>query len=124
MDHHFPQTSYDPRLYESPPQPTQSDELMDIPLRLANTVFAQASLLEILLIAGLVALGYYIHSKEKVAKDERRENQTKFENLIIRTQDETVKIAGDIASMKTQLINVERELESQKDFLFQTLRKA
>ena len=123
MDHHFPQTSYDPRLYESP-QPTQSDELMDIPLRLANTVFAQASLLEILLIAGLVALGYYIHSKEKVAKDERRENQTKFENLIIRTQDETVKIAGDIASMKTQLINVERELESQKDFLFQTLRKA
>ena len=124
MDHHFPQTSYDPRLYESPPQPTQSDELMDIPLRLANTVFAQASLLEILLIAGLVALGYYIHSKEKVAKDERRENQTKFENLIIRTQDETVKIAGDIASMKTQLINVERELETQKDFLFQTLRKA
>ncbi len=123
MDHHFPPTSYDPRLYESP-QPTQSDELMDIPLRLANTVFAQASLLEILLIAGLVALGYYIHSKEKTAKDERRENQTKFENLIIRTQDETVKIAGDIASMKTQLINVERELESQKDFLFQTLRKA
>ena len=123
MDHHFPQTSYDLRLYESP-QPTQSDELMDIPARLANTVFAQASLLEILLIAGLVALGYYIHSKEKVAKDERRENQTKFENLIIRTQDETVKIAGDIASMKTQLINVERELESQKDFLFQTLRKA
>ena len=123
MDHHFTPASYDPRLYEAP-QPTQSDELMDIPLRLANTVFAQASLLEILLIAGLVALGYYIHSKEKIAKDERRENQTKFENLIIRTQDETVKIAGDIASMKTQLINVERELESQKDFLFQTLRKA
>ncbi len=123
MDHHFPQASYDPRLYESP-QPTQSQDVMDIPMQLANTIFAQASLLEILLIAGLVALGYYIHSKEKAAKDERRENQTKFENLIIRTQDETVKIAGDIASMKTQLINVERELESQKDFLFQTLRKA
>ena len=123
MDHHFPQTTYDPRLYESP-QPTQSQDVMDIPMQLANTIFAQASLLEILLIAGLVALGYYIHSKEKIAKEERKENQTKFENLIIRTQDETVKIAGDIASMKTQLINVERELESQKDFLFQTLRKA
>ena len=123
MDHHFPQTNYDPRLYESS-QPTQSQDVMDIPMQLANTIFAQASLLEILLIAGLVALGYYIHSKEKIAKEERKENQTKFENLIIRTQDETVKIAGDIASMKTQLINVERELESQKDFLFQTLRKA
>ena len=123
MDHHFPQTTYDPRLYESP-QPTQSQDVMDIPMQLANTIFAQASLLEILLIAGLVALGYYIHSKEKIAKEERKENQTKFENLIIRTQDETVKIAGDIASMKTQLINVESELESQKDFLFQTLRKA
>ena len=123
MDHHFPQASYDPRLYESP-QPTQSQDVMDIPMQLANTIFAQASLLEILLIAGLVALGYYIHSKEKIAKEERLQNQTKFENLIIRTQDETVKIAGDIASMKTQLINVERELESQKDFLFQTLRKA
>ena len=123
MDHHFPQTTYDPRLYESP-QPTQSQDVMDIPMQLANTIFAQASLLEILLIAGLVAVGYYIHSKEKIAKEERKENQTKFENLIIRTQDETVKIAGDIASMKTQLINVERELESQKDFLFQTLRKA
>ena len=123
MDHHLPHANYDPRLYESS-QPTQSQDVMDIPMKLANTIFAQASLLEILLIAGLVALGYYIHSKEKIAKDERRDNQTKFENLIIRTQDETVKIAGDIASMKTQLINVERELESQKDFLFQTLRKA
>ena len=123
MDHHFPPASYDPRLYESP-QATQSQDVMDLPMQLANTIFAQASLLEILLIAGLVALGYYIHSKEKTAKEERLQNQTKFENLIIRTQDETVKIAGDIASMKTQLINVERELESQKDFLFQTLRKA
>ena len=123
MDHHFPQSNYDPRLYESP-QPTQSQDVMDIPMQLANTIFTQASLLEIVLIAGLVALGYYIHSKEKTAKEERKENQTKFENLIIRTQDETVKIAGDIASMKTQLINVERELESQKDFLFKTLKKA
>ena len=122
MDHHFPQSNYDPRLYESP-QPTQSQDVMDIPMQLANTIFTQASLLEIVLIAGLVALGYYIHSKEKTAKEERKENQTKFENLIIRTQDETVKIAGDIASMKTQLINVERELESQKDFLFKTLKK-
>ena len=123
MDHHFPQANYDPRLYESPQQ-TQSQDVMDIPMQLANTIFSQASLLEIVLIAGLVALGYYIHSKEKTAKEERKENQTKFENLIIRTQDETVKIAGDIASMKTQLINVERELESQKDFLFKTLKKA
>ena len=122
MDHHFPQANYDPRLYESPHQ-TQSQDVMDIPMQLANTIFSQASLLEIVLIAGLVALGYYIHSKEKTAKEERKENQTKFENLIIRTQDETVKIAGDIASMKTQLINVERELESQKDFLFKTLKK-
>lgn len=122
MDHHFPQANYDPRLYESPQQ-TQSQDVMDIPMQLANTIFSQASLLEIVLIAGLVALGYYIHSKEKTAKEERKENQTKFENLIIRTQDETVKIAGDIASMKTQLINVERELESQKDFLFKTLKK-
>ena len=122
MDHHFPQANYDPRLYESPQQ-TQSQDVMDIPMQLANPIFTQASLLEIVLIAGLVALGYYIHSKEKTAKEERKENQTKFENLIIRTQDETVKIAGDIASMKTQLINVERDLESQKDFLFKTLKK-
>ena len=122
MDHHFPPESYDPRIYEQPPPP--SDGLMDIPLRFADTLFNQASLLELVLVGMIVSLGLFIHKSETSAKQERARNQEKFENLIIRTQDETVRMASDLSSMSARLDNIEREIESQKDFLFTTLRKA
>ena len=121
MDHHFPPESYDPRIYEKPPP---SDGLMDIPLRFADTLFNQASLLELVLVGMIVSLGLFIHRSETSAKQERARNQEKFENLIIRTQDETVRMASDLSSMSARLDNIEREIESQKDFLFTTLRKA
>lgn len=121
MDHHFPPATYDPRIYEQPPL---SDDLMDIPLRFADTLFNQASLLELVLVGMIVSLGLFIHKSETSAKQERARNQEKFENLIIRTQDETVRMASDLSSMSARLDNIEREIESQKDFLFTTLRKA
>ena len=121
MDHHFPPATYDPRIYEQPPPP--SDGLMDIPLRFADTLFNQASLLELVLVGMIVSLGLFIHRSETSAKQERARNQEKFENLIIRTQDETVRMASDLSSMSARLDNIEREIESQKDFLFTTLRK-
>ena len=54
MDHHFPPATYDPRIYEQPPP---SDGLMDIPLRFADQLFNQASLLELVLVGMIVALG-------------------------------------------------------------------
>ena len=59
MDHHFPPATYDPRIYEKPPTP--SDDLMDIPLRFADTLFNQASLLELVLVGMIVSLGLFIH---------------------------------------------------------------
>ena len=122
MDHHFPPATYDPRIYEQTHPP--SDGLMDIPLRFADTLFNQASLLELVLVGMIVSLGLFIHRSETSAKQERARNQEKFENLIIRTQDETVRMASDLSSMSARLDNIEREIESQKDFLFTTLRKA
>ena len=123
MDHHFPSSNYDPRIYEQAPPPS-SDGLMDIPVRFADTLFNQASLLELVLVGMIVALGIFIHRSETTAKEERARNQEKFEGLIIRTQDETVRMASDLSSMSARLDNIEREIESQKDFLFTTLRKA
>ena len=122
MDHHFPPATYNPRIYEQPPP--SSDGLMDIPLRFADQLFNQASLLELVLVGMIVALGIFIHRSETTAKEERARNQEKFEGLIIRTQDETVRMASDLSSMSARLDNIEREIESQKDFLFTTLRKA
>ena len=106
MDHHMP---------------LQTD-LTDIPNRFADVLLTQASLLEMVLCGMLVALGYYIHYEGKSAKGERQLNQEKFESLIIRTQDTTVKMASDLSNITARIDNIERELESQKDFLFANLR--
>tara|TARA_R100000655_G_scaffold23323_1_gene47020 strand:- start:91 stop:417 length:327 start_codon:yes stop_codon:yes gene_type:complete len=106
MDHHMPQQT----------------DLTDIPNRFADVLLNQASLLEMVLCAMLVALGYYIHHEGKSAKGERQLNQEKFESLIIRTQDTTVKMASDLSNITARIDNIERELESQKDFLFANLR--
>ena len=68
MDHHFPSETYDPRIYEKPPP---SDGLMDIPVRFADTLFNQASLLELVLVGMIVALGIFIHRSETTAKRKR-----------------------------------------------------
>ena len=106
MDHHMP---------------AQTD-LTDIPNRFADILLNQASLLEMVLCGMLVALGYYIHHEGKAAKGERQLNQQKFESLIIRNQDTTVKMASDLSNITARIDNIERELESQKDFLFANLR--
>ena len=106
MDHHMPQQT----------------DLTDIPNRFADVLLTQASLLEMVLCGMLVALGWYIHYEGKSAKGERKLNQEKFESLIIRTQDSTIKMASDISNVSARLDNIERELESQKDFIFANLR--
>ena len=70
MDHHIPQQT----------------DLTDIPNRFAEILFNQASLLELVLVGMIVALGLFIHKSETSAKQERARNQEKFENLIIRTR--------------------------------------
>ena len=107
MDHHMPQQT----------------DLSDIPNRFADVLLTQASLLEMVLCGMLVALGWYIHYEGKSANGERKLNQEKFESLIIRTQDSTIKMAADISNVSARLDNIERELESQKDFIFANLRK-
>ena len=47
---------------------SNSEDLTDIPLRLADLLFNQASLLEIVLVGMLIALAYYIHIEGKDAK--------------------------------------------------------
>jgi Tfp pilus assembly protein PilO len=100
-----------------------SEDLSDIPLRLADLLFNQASLLEIVMVCMVVALGYYIHVEGKSAKKERSQNQEKFESLIIRAQDTTVGMASDISGIHARLDNIEREIESQKDYLFKEIPK-
>ena len=51
-----------------------NDDISDIPMRFADLLFNQASLLEIVLILGIVSLGYYIHYESKGAKIERMDN--------------------------------------------------
>jgi hypothetical protein len=110
-------------LFASGHHPPNTEELSDIPLRLADILFNQASLLEIVMVGMVILLAYYIHYEGKSAKGERQLNQEKFESLIIRTQDTTVKMASDISNVSARLDNIERELESQKDFIFANLRK-
>jgi len=98
-------------------------DLSDIPIRLADMLFNEASLLEIVLVAMLVALAFFIHKSDEAAKKERSLNQEKFENLIIRSQDTTLAMATDLTQINTRLDNIEREIETQKDFLFTQLRK-
>jgi hypothetical protein len=100
-----------------------SEDLSDIPLRLADLLFNQASLLEIVMVGMVFALGYYIHVEGKSAKKERSQNQEKFESLIIRGQDTTVGMASDISGIHARLDNIEREVESQKDYLFKEIPK-
>jgi len=102
---------------------TPSDGLSDIPIRLADTLFNQASLLELVMVCAVVALGWYIHVEGKSAKKERSQNQEKFESLIIRSQDTTVGMASDISGIHARLDNIEREIESQKDYLFKEIPK-
>ena len=89
MDHHIPQQT----------------DLADIPNRFADILLNQASLLEMVLCGMLVALGWYIHYEGKSAKGERKLNQEKFESLIIRTQDSTIKMASDISNVSARIRN-------------------
>ena len=107
MDHHLPQET----------------DLTDIPNRFADVLLTQASLLEMVLCGMLVALGWYIHYEGKSAKGERNLNQEKFESLIIRSQDTNVAMASDISGIHARLDNIEREIESQKEYLFKEIPK-
>ena len=100
-----------------------TDNLTDIPLRLVDLLFNQASLLEIVMVCLVVALAYYIHIEGKDAKKERFQNQEKFESLIIRSQDTTIGMASDISGIHARLDNIEREIESQKEYLFKEIPK-
>ena len=101
--------------------PQNTEDLSDIPLRLVDILFNQASLLEIVMVGMVVALAYYIHIEGKDAKKERFLNQEKFESLIIRSQDTTVGMASDISGIHARLDNIEREIESQKEYLFKEI---
>lgn len=101
----------------------QQNNLSDVPNRFVEVLLTQASLLEIIMVGMVVALAYYIHIEGKDAKKERFQNQEKFESLIIRSQDNAVGMASDISGIHARLDNIEREIESQKEYLFKEIPK-
>ena len=72
--------------------------------------------------AMLLILGIYFYKTESLARTDRINLQTKLEGLVERSQDNLVEVKTHLSSLDARMQNVEREIESTKDFIFTKLK--
>ena len=103
-----PNPHYDAQ-YQKP-----SSTVNDIPDRIAAMFLDQGVIGAMLLI-----LGFWFYKTETQARTDRNKMNDKFEELIRESFDKSdlIEVKTSIASINTQMTNVEREVETLKDFI-------
>jgi len=103
-----PNPHYDSQ-YQKP-----SSTVNDIPDRIAAMFLDQGVIGAMLLI-----LGFWFYKTETQARTDRNKMNDKFEELIRESFDKSdlIEVKTSIASINTQMTNVEREVETLKDFI-------
>ena len=103
-----PNPHYDAQ-YQKP-----SSTVNDIPDRIAAMFLDQGVIGAMLLI-----LGFWFYKTETQARTDRNKMNDKFEELIRESFDKSdlIEVKTSIASINTQMTNVEREVETLKDFV-------
>lgn len=91
-----------------------SSTVNDIPDRIAAMFLDQGVIGAMLLI-----LGFWFYKTETQARTDRNKMNDKFEELIRESFDKSdlIEVKTSIASINTQMTNVEREVETLKDFI-------
>ena len=112
-DRHDPYT--EERLRRPPPRvereyyPPAETSVQDLPDQLAQ-IFVDQGLIGAL----LLILGAYIYKTENLARSDRKEMNSKFEDLIVKSMDNLVEVKTELAAMNARVQNIEREEESQR----------
>lgn len=103
-----PHYEYAPR--QAPPPSTVND----VPDRIANMFLDQGVIGAMLLI-----LGFWFYKTESQARVDRNKMNEKFEELIRESFDKTdlIEVKTSIAAINQQMQNLEREIETLKDFV-------
>jgi len=103
-----PHYEYAPR--QAPPPSTVND----VPDRIANMFLDQGVIGAMLLI-----LGFWFYKTENQARVDRNAMNEKFEELIRESFDKTdlIEVKTSIAAINQQMQNLEREIETLKDFV-------
>lgn len=98
--------------YTSPPQKPAT--VNDVPDRIASMFLDQG------VIGGMLLLMcFWFYKTENQARQDRNKMNEKFEELIRESFDKTdvIEMKSSIAAINQQLMNLERETESLKDFI-------
>ena len=99
---------YDAKYRQPPPT------VNDVPDRIAAMFLDQGVIGAMLLI-----LGFWFYKTETQARTDRNKMNEKFEELIREGFDKSdlIEVKTSIASINTQMTNLEREIETLKDFI-------
>ncbi len=103
-----------PKQYHPDHRVTQPSTVNDVPDRIASMFLDQGVIGAMLLI-----LGFWFYKTESQARVDRNKMNDKFEELIRESFDKSdlIEVKTSIASINTQMTNVEREVETLKDFI-------
>ena len=102
--------------FQQPPQPQQSPT--DLTGIVTNLFLEQGILGAMLLI-----LGFYFYKMESQARSDRLKLQEKFENLVEKSMESSMEVKTKLASMVEKTGNIEREVESTKEFLMTEFKR-
>ncbi len=103
--------------FQQPPQPQQAPS--DITGMIANLFLEQG-----ILGAMLIILGFYFYKMESQARSDRLKLQEKFEQLVEKSMEGTLDVKTHLASLDARVGNIEREMESTKEFLMTDFKRA
>ena len=114
--HHgqFPEPRF--QQFQQPPQPQQNPT--DLTGIVTNLFLEQGILGAMLLI-----LGFYFYKMESQARSDRLKLQEKFENLVEKSMESSMEVKTKLASMVEKTGNIEREVESTKEFLMTEFKR-
>ena len=102
-----------PQYYQPQPQPQQSS-LNELPNMLVDMFMGQG-----IVGAMLLVLALYFFRTETQARADRIKLTDELQNLVRESLDKTdiIEVKTDIASINSKMTNLERELETMKDFV-------
>tara|TARA_R100000742_G_C4269094_1_gene87537 strand:- start:920 stop:1375 length:456 start_codon:yes stop_codon:yes gene_type:complete len=98
-------------------QPQSSPSINELPNQLVDMFMGQG-----IVGAMLLVLGVYFYKTESLARTDRINLQAKLESLVERSQDNLVEVKTHLSSLDARMQNVEREIESTKDFILTKLK--
>ena len=102
-----------PQYYQPQPQPQQSS-LNELPNMLVDMFMGQG-----IVGAMLLVLALYFFRTETQARQDRIKLTDELQNLVRESLDKTdiIEVKTDIAAINSKMTNLERELETMKDFV-------